>query len=75
MKIYAGDVIKRWGKEWLVEQVYSVGRKYRKRHDLYYPNRIRIRELKNGFVTDRVDDFALLDGMEWDVLYEWTPFI
>ena len=59
MKIERGDIIRKWHKDYLVEQVYSVGRRYRKRHGLCYPIRIRLREMKNGFVTDHVDDFAM----------------
>lgn len=64
MRIERGDIIKRWNTEYLVEQVYSVGRKYRKKHDLCFPVRIRLREMRNGFITDRVDDFAMPESWQ-----------
>lgn len=68
MRIEAGDIVRRWNKEYLVEQVYSVGRRYRKRHNLFFPHRVRIREMRNGFVTNYVDDFALTDNMTWEIV-------
>ena len=59
MRIEQGDIIRKWNKEYLVEHVYSVGRRYRKKHGLCFPVRITLREMEHGFVTDRVSDFAM----------------